>query len=133
MILASRRGRAPLGRIEDYKRRMGWKFPWASSLGTDYNFDFNVSFTEEQQAGHAPAEYNFAPVEEPFEELPGTSAFALEDGVVYHTYGSFARGGDVLMGVYQLLDRAPRGRDEEGLDFTMAWVRRHDEYAGATA
>jgi predicted dithiol-disulfide oxidoreductase (DUF899 family) len=119
--------RAPLDKLEAYKERMGWRFPWASSLGSDFNYDFNVSFTEEQQNG-APAEYNFRSADSPFAELPGMSAFALEDGVVYHTYSSYARGGDVLIGVYQLLDRAPRGRDEEGLSFPMAWVRRHDEY-----
>ncbi len=125
--------RAPLDKIEAYKARMGWEFPWASSLGSDFNFDFNVSFTEEQRAGEAEAEYNFAPIPEPFVELPGTSVFALEDGVVHHTYSSFARGGDVLMGVYQLLDRAPYGRNEDGLGHPMSWVRRHDEYEGTGA
>jgi predicted dithiol-disulfide oxidoreductase (DUF899 family) len=121
--------RAPLEKITAYKRRMGWRFPWVSSLGSDFNFDFGVSFTPEQQAGGA--EYNFAPVDEPYEELPGMSAFALEDGVVHHTYSCYARGGDVLMGIYQLLDRAPRGRDEDDLPWPMAWVRRHDRYEQA--
>jgi len=118
--------RAPIEKLAAYKRRMGWRFPWVSSLGSDFNFDFHVSFTEDQQA-HG-AEYNFAPIEGPPQELPGISAFVLEDGAVYHTYSSYARGGDVLTGAYQLLDRAPKGRDEDTLPSTMSWVRRHDEY-----
>ena len=122
--------RAPLERLDAYKQRMGWEFNWVSSLGSDFNFDFHVSFTDEQRANGV--EYNFAPAGDPgIEELPGMSAFALEDGVVYHTYSSFARGGDVLMGIYQVLDRAPKGRNEEGLSFPMAWVRRKDEYEPA--
>jgi predicted dithiol-disulfide oxidoreductase (DUF899 family) len=122
--------RAPLDRIEAYKERMGWTFPWASSLGSDFNYDLNVSFTDEQRSGEADAEYNFRPIDEPFAELPGISAFVLEDGVVHHAYSSYARGGDIYMGVFQLLDRAPRGRDEGALPHPMAWVRRHDEYEG---
>jgi predicted dithiol-disulfide oxidoreductase (DUF899 family) len=126
--------RAPLERLRAYKRRMGWSFPWVSSLGSDFNFDFGVSITEQQR--REGAEYNFRWVERPWdEELPGLSAFALEGGVVYHTYSCYARGLDALMGTYQLLDRAPRGRDEGDLSYTMAWVRRHDQYedAGAAA
>jgi predicted dithiol-disulfide oxidoreductase (DUF899 family) len=125
---------------------MGWSFPWASSLGSDFNFDFNVSVTEEQQrAGNV--EYNYRPVdtkpilESPSpgltefaamtgtdaatytREAPGMSAFALEEGAVYHTYSAYARGLDALWGMYQWLDRAPRGRNETG-----PWFRRHDEY-----
>lgn len=118
--------RAPVEKLIAYKRRMGWRFPWVSSLGSDFNFDFDVSFTEDQQT-HG-AEYNFARIEKPPEELPGISSFVLEDGSVYHTYSSYARGGDVLTGAYQLLDRAPKGRDEDKLPWTMSWVRRHDEY-----
>ena len=122
--------RAPLEKLDAYKRRMGWQFNWVSSLGSDFNFDFNVSFTDEQRA--EGVEYNFEPIGDPgIDELPGLSAFALEDGVVYHTYSSFARGGDVLMGIYQLLDRAPKGRNEEGMSFPMEWVRRKDEYDDA--
>jgi len=121
--------RGPLDAINAYKQRMGWKFPWVSSLGSDFNYDFGVSFTEEQH--QSTGEYNFAPIEQPWYELPGMSAFALEDGVVYHTYSSFARGGDVLMGVYQLLDRAPKGRNEHGPGHPMSWVRRKDEYEGS--
>jgi predicted dithiol-disulfide oxidoreductase (DUF899 family) len=118
--------RAPLEKLNQYKRRMGWRFPWVSSLGSDFNFDLQVSFTAEEQADGA--EYNFAPIACPPEELPGISAFVLDDGAVYHTYSSYARGGDVLTTAYQLLDRAPKGRDEDDLPWTMSWVRRHDEY-----
>ena len=137
---------APLEALQAYKRRMGWRFPWASSHGSDFNFDFHVSFTEEQQRANE-VEYNYRPLdttpilESPSEELtkaaamtgtdaatyareaPGMSAFALEDGVVYHTYSAFARGVDGLWGMYQWLDRAPKGRNEAGL-----WFRRRDEY-----
>ena len=136
--------RAPLSKLQAYKRRMGWTFPWASSLGTDFNADFNVELTEEQQR-KGGAEYNFEreKVWRPEEsegvrvfakmsgtdpatyvrERPGMSAFALEDGVVYHTYSTYARGLDGLWGMYQWLDRAPRGRNEPDV-----WWRRHDEY-----
>jgi predicted dithiol-disulfide oxidoreductase (DUF899 family) len=137
--------RAPLKKLQEYKRRMGWTFPWASSLGGDFNFDFNVSFTEEQQR-QGGIEYNYrrgaalqlrgdeGPVAEMAattgtdvatytRERPGMSAFGLEDGVVYHTYSTYARGLDGLWGMYQWLDRAPRGRNETGV-----WWRRHDEY-----
>jgi predicted dithiol-disulfide oxidoreductase (DUF899 family) len=108
---------------------MGWKFPWVSSLGSDFNFDFGASFTEEQRANGA--EYNFRWDDDPDEEAPGLSAFALEDGAVYYTYSCYARGLDVLDGVYHLLDRAPRGRDEDDLPYPQAWWRRHDEYEEA--
>jgi predicted dithiol-disulfide oxidoreductase (DUF899 family) len=121
--------RASLEKLNAYKQRMGWKFPWVSSLGSDFNFDFGVSFTEEQRANGA--EYNFRWDTEPDEEAPGLSAFALDDGVVYHTYSCYARGLDVLDGVYQLLDRAPKGRDEDALPYPQAWWRRHDEYEDA--
>jgi predicted dithiol-disulfide oxidoreductase (DUF899 family) len=145
MLWAISRGR--LAQLQDYKRRMGWTFPWASSFGSQFNFDFNASFTEEQQ--RQGIEYNYER-EEPLGEIPsrtasdgpsqgaamtgtdvatytrerpGMSAFALEDGVLYHTYSSYARGLDGLWGAYQWLDRAPRGRNEP--DY---WWRRHDEY-----
>jgi predicted dithiol-disulfide oxidoreductase (DUF899 family) len=142
--------RAPLAALQAYKRRMGWSFPWASSAGSDFNFDFAVSFTEEQQR-EGRGEYNYRPInalpdpeavnEGPVAEIaamtgtdaatymreaPGMSAFALEDGVVYHTYSAYARGIDGLWGMYQWLDRAPRGRNETG-----PWFRRRDEYAMA--
>jgi len=142
--------RAPLARLQGYKQRMGWTFPWASSQTSEFNFDFCASFTEEQQ--RQGIEYNFTrePGLQPREgkqsgqgatsrfaamcgtdtptyvrERPGVSAFALEDGSVYHTYSTYARGVDALWGVYQWLDRAPKGRSEKG-----AWWRRRDEYAG---
>lgn len=138
--------RAPLAKLNAYKRRMGWTFPWASSAGGDFNFDFNVSFTEEQQL-KGSVDYNFqrgghamdvtpppAPVVEmaansgtdaPTYSLdrPGLSAFVLEDGAVYHTYSSYSRGMDGIWGMYHWLDRAPKGRNETGF-----WWRRHDEY-----
>jgi len=139
--------RAPLKKLQAYKQRMGWRFPWASSLGDDFNFDFTVSITEEQQR-KGMVEYNFerepavglewrgdegpvaemasmsgTDVETYTRERPGMSAFVLEDGVVYHTYSTYARGLDVLWGMYQWLDRAPKGRNENGV-----WWRRHDEY-----
>lgn len=139
--------RAPLAKLQAYRRRMGWSFPWASSFGSDFNYDFNTSVTEEQQRSGV-VEYNFresdvtesleAGKEGPLAEIaastgtdwatytreaPGMSAFALEDGVVYHTYSAFARGLDGLWGMYQWLDRAPLGRNEDGI-----WFRRHDEY-----
>ena len=148
--------RAPLAKLQGYKRRMGWTFPWASSFGSDFNFDFSVGFTEEQQ--REGIEYNYqresawqllggegrvseipsrttpdgptlfaamtgTDVATYTRERPGTSAFVLEDGVVYHTYSTYARGLDGLWGMYQWLDRAPRGRNEKGV-----WWRRHDEY-----
>ena len=145
--------RAPFAKVQAYKRRMGWTFPWASSFGSDFNADFSVSFTEAQQR-EGGIEYNYRsepPASQmPFtmgkeavddsppalnasmtgtdvatylRERPGMSAFALEDGVVYHTYSAYARGLDALWGMYQWLDRAPKGRNETGM-----WWRRHDEY-----
>lgn len=139
--------RAPLAKLQAYKRRMEWTFPWASSSGGDFNFDFNVSFTEEQQR-NGDIDYNYergshamdaTPAPQPVVEFaamsgtdpatyardrPGVSAFVIEDGVVYHTYSTYARGVDGLWGMYQWLDRAPKGRNESGI-----WWRRHDEYA----
>jgi predicted dithiol-disulfide oxidoreductase (DUF899 family) len=136
--------RAPLPKLQVYKKRMGWTFPWASSFDNDFNFDFAVGFTEEQQR-EGEIEYNYER-EGPWEgagegattfatmsgtdpatytrERPGLSAFVLEDGIVYHTYSTYARGLDGLWGMYQWLDRASKGRNETGV-----WWRRHDEYA----
>ena len=136
--------RAPLAKLQAYKRRMGWTFPWASAFGGDFNRDFNVWFTEEQQREGIEYNYRREPAfESPAEgdentfaamsgtdaatytrERPGVSAFALEDGVVYHTYSAYARGVDGIWGMYQWLDRAPKGRNEAG----GIWWRRHDEY-----
>jgi predicted dithiol-disulfide oxidoreductase (DUF899 family) len=127
--------RAPLEKLDAYKRRMGWSFPWVSSFGSDFNIDFAV-FTEEQRRNGTG--FNFgsprrANINLHHEELHGLSAFALEEGVVYHTYSCYDRGTDVLNGTWQLLDRAPRGRGDDFED----WPRRHDEYedvaAGTTA
>ena len=148
--------RAPLAKLQPFKQRMGWTFPWASSFGSDFNADFNVWFTEEQQrtgieynyrrepaaresiAGKTVQQWQLRGSETPVAQIaamtgtdvptytrdrPGLSAFVLEDGVVYHTYASFARGLDGVWGMYQWLDRAPKGRNEQGV-----WWRRHDEY-----
>ena len=137
--------RAPLAKLQAYKRRMGWSFPWASSYESDFNYDFQAAFTEEQRG---VVQYNFQEIDmrpalevgpdDPLAEIaagtgtdvaaytrqtPGMSAFALDDGVVYHTYSAYARGVDGMWGMYQWLDRAPLGRNETGI-----WFRRHDEY-----
>ncbi|HET7806773.1 MAG TPA: thioredoxin family protein [Pseudolabrys sp.] len=120
--------RAPLAEIEAYKKRMGWKFKWVSSFGNDFNRDFHVSFTPEEKA-RGKVEYNYGLTEFPSEEAPGLSAFIkTEGGDVLHTYSSYARGLDILLGTYNFLDMAPKGRDEDALPRTMSWVRRHDEY-----
>jgi predicted dithiol-disulfide oxidoreductase (DUF899 family) len=149
--------RAPLAQLQAYKQRMGWTFPWVSSSETDFNADFNVWFTEEQQR-EGQIDYNFRGKEPPLapsaektpwkpellgslspvetlaamttvdvptytRDRPGVSTFVLEDGVVYHTYSTYSRGVDAIWGMYQWLDRAPKGRNETGV-----WWRRHDEY-----
>src|SRR5918994_72784 len=117
---------APLQELQDYKRQMGWRFPWVSSLGSDFNYDFGVAFTEEQRRNGA--DYNFRHVDEPEPQKEGMSVFALQDGAVHHNYSTYARGVEALMGTYQFLDLAPWGRNEDGLEFPQAWWRRHDEY-----
>jgi len=142
--------RAPLAKLQTYKQRMHWTFPWASSHGGDFNFDFNVAFTEEQQR-NGSIEYNYARNEHAMDAIeeappivqaiangvgtdvptytrdrPGLSAFVLDEGIIYHTYSTYARGLDGLWGMYQWLDRAPLGRNESGI-----WWRRHDEYDNA--
>jgi predicted dithiol-disulfide oxidoreductase (DUF899 family) len=118
--------RTPLEKINAYKRRMGWRFTWVSSLGSDFNFDFAVSFTDEERANGG--EYNFRWEDDPGDEGHGLSSFAHEDGVVYHVYSTYARGTDVFNTFYQLLDRAPKGRDEDNIPAGEWWWRRHDEY-----
>jgi len=118
--------RAPFQKLDAYRRRMGWSFCWYSSEKTTFNYDFNVSFTPKQQTSSAT--YNFASAENVGDELPGLSAFVKQDGAIYHTYSTYARGLDAFNGAYQLLDLAPRGRNEDGLPYTMAWLRRHDQY-----
>jgi predicted dithiol-disulfide oxidoreductase (DUF899 family) len=119
--------RAPLEKLLAYRERMGWSFEWASSLNCDFNFDLQVSFTPEQLA-EGEVEYNYRKTEFPSSEAPGISVFHKENGEVFHTYSSYARGLDAFNGAYQLLDLTPNGRDEDDLDFTMAWIHRHDQY-----
>ena len=122
--------RTSLEKIEAYRKRMGWKFRWVSSLANDFNFDFKVSFTDEMRAsGHV--QYNFGDIGDPgIDELPGTSVFYKDsDGSIYRTYSSYARGGEVLLGAYGFLDLVPKGRDENGPRHDMGdWLKRHDEY-----
>ena len=122
--------RAPLEEIDAYKRRMGWDFNWVSSHGSDFNFDFGVSF-EREDVDAENASYNYSPATGIGEEMPGASFFYKDGGGIYHTYSTYGRGLDLLIGTYNWLDLAPKGRDEDGLDYTMAWVRRHDQYEGA--
>jgi len=120
--------RAPLAQIEAFQRRMGWRFKWVSSHGNTFNHDFHVSSTPEERAKRR-MHYNFGEIAFDGEELPGTSAFYKDaDGQIFHTYSAYARGLDVLIGAYNWLDIAPKGRDEDGLPRTMAWVRHHDKY-----
>ena len=119
--------RAPLPEIAAYKRRMGWRFPWASSFGSDFNYDYHVSFTRDDLA-RGEVFYNFTmiPTADAHDELPGLSAFVKDEaGAVFHTYSSYARGPEELIGALMILDRAPNGRNERT---TLDWVRRHDEY-----
>ncbi len=116
LIAASR---APLATLQQYRERMGWTFNWVSSLGSTFNHDFGVSQADV---------YNYAPVTNPMEESPGLSAFIRHDGQVYHTYSCYARGLDVFNTAYQILDVTAKGRDEDDLPWTMAWLRRHDQY-----
>jgi predicted dithiol-disulfide oxidoreductase (DUF899 family) len=125
--------RAPFAQIEAFQKRMGWKFPWVSSFGGDFNFDYHVSFTPEEKAS-GKMEYNYAVGAFPSEEAPGFSVFAKDAaGEVFHTFSSFGRGVDILMGTYNFLDLVPKGRDEAGLTHSMAWVRHHDRYAESYA
>ena len=119
--------RAPLAEIDAYKKRMGWRFKWMSSYGSDFNHDFHVSFTPEEKAS-GKVEYNYAVGSFPSEEAPGLSAFSKDGGAVFHTYSTYGRGLDIIIGTYNMLDLAPKGRDEDALPWSMAWVRRHDEY-----
>ncbi len=121
--------RAPLDQIEAFKKRMGWEFQWASSFTNDFNRDYHVSFTKDEMTS-GKVDYNYEMVEFPSEEAPGASVFYKnEAGEIFHTYSTYARGLDILVGAYNFLDLAPKGRDEDGLAFTMAWVRHHDRYA----
>jgi predicted dithiol-disulfide oxidoreductase (DUF899 family) len=120
--------RAPLAKINDYKKRMGWSFPWVSSHGSEFNFDYHVSFTPEQIA-QGKAYYNYEVRPNTLSDQVGISVFYNnERSEVFHTYSCYARGVDMLNGAYHYLDLAPKGRDEDGLKFSMEWVRRHDQY-----
>ena len=118
---------APYPQIEEYRQRMGWSFRWVSSAGSDFNYDYGVSFTPEQRA--AGAEYNYRQTDVG-DELPGLiTVFAMDDdGQVFHTYSTYGRGLDPVNTGYQLLDLTPKGRDEDDLPWSMAWLRRHDSY-----
>src|SRR5947209_6379807 len=118
--------RAPYPKLAAYRARMGWRVPWYSSATSDFNVDFHVSFTPEQQA--TGGIYNFAHQEHPPDEAPGISSFSIDSGRVFHTYSTYSRGLDPINSGYQLLDLTPRGRDENDLDWPMAWLRRHDAY-----
>lgn len=120
--------RAPLEKLEAFRRRMGWSFTWASSADSDFNHDYHVSFTpEEMERGEA--EYNFARIKPPVSELVGISVFYKDpSGAVFHTYSCYSRGVDMMNGAYHYLDLTPKGRDEKGLRFTQEWVRWHDRY-----
>ncbi len=120
--------RAPLPQIEAFKKRMGWRFKWVSSYGDDFNFDYHVSFTKDEMA-KGKVYYNYEIQEFGVEEAPGANVFYKDaTGNIFHTYSSYARGLDMLIGAYNYLDLIPKGRDEDGLAFTMAWVRHHDRY-----
>jgi len=120
--------RAPLPEIQAYQKRMGWRFKWLSSHSNDFNFDYHVSATEEEKAKDRMY-YNYEKRKWANEEMPGLSVFCKdENGDVFHTYSTYGRGLDILIGTYNFLDLVPKGRDEDHLDFTMEWVRRHDEY-----
>jgi predicted dithiol-disulfide oxidoreductase (DUF899 family) len=124
--------RAPLAQIEAFRQRMGWRFKWVSSHDNDFNYDFHVSFTKEELA-KGKVHYNYDLVEG-YDELPGLSVFYKdENGDVFHTYSAYARGLDLLVGAYNYLDLAPKGRDEAVLPWTMAWVRHHDRYEDQNA
>ena len=120
--------RAELQELEAYKNRMNWQFKWVSSLGSDFNYDYQVSFTDDE-VEKDEGFYNFRTGEIPADESPGVSVFYKNDqGEIFHTYSCYSRGLDPLNGAYQYMDLAPKGRDEDDLPFTMAWLHRHDDY-----
>jgi predicted dithiol-disulfide oxidoreductase (DUF899 family) len=125
MVMVSR---APLAKIESFKKRMGWRFNWVSSYGSDFNPDFHVSFTKDEMA-QGKVNYNYTMQQFPSEEAPGVSVFYRDTARhVFHTYSSYGRGVEQLVGTYMILDMVPKGRDEDHLGFTMEWVRHHDRY-----
>jgi predicted dithiol-disulfide oxidoreductase (DUF899 family) len=119
--------RAPMPRIQAFQNRMGWRFPWVSAFGNSFNRDYGVHFTKEELA--AEVNYNYGKIRFGSEEAPGLSIFYKDEaGEIFHTYSAYGRGLDPMIGTYQLLDLVPKGRDEEGLAFSMSWVRHHDRY-----
>ena len=125
LVVASR---ATLPEIEKFKKRMGWRFPWVSSNGSDFNFDYHVSFSKEDRVD-GKVYYNYGMGGFPQDEGPGLSVFSKnESGEIFHTYSTYGRGLDILLGAYNYLDMTPKGRDEDGLAFSMAWIRHHDRY-----
>ena len=125
LVVASR---APLTEIETFKKRMSWRFPWVSSNGSDFNFDYHVSFSKEDRVD-GKVYYNYGMGGFPQDEGPGLSVFSKnESGEIFHTYSTYGRGLDILLGAYNYLDMTPKGRDEDGLAFSMAWIRHHDRY-----
>lgn len=126
-VAFSAMSRTSIQNIEAYKKRMGWNFNWVSSLGSDFNYDYGVSFHQEDLDNNK-AIYNYAKATYPTTEYPGVSVFCKEDGDIFHTYSTFGRGLDMFITTYHYLDITPKGRDEASLDFPMAWVRRRDEY-----
>lgn len=124
--------RATVPEIEAFKKRMGWKFPWVSSFGNDFNYDYHVSFSKEDIAS-GKAVYNFGTSSFPSEEGPGASVFYRQDGEIFHTYSTYGRGLDILLSAYNFIDLTPKGRDEDSLPHPMAWVQHHDKYADPKA
>jgi predicted dithiol-disulfide oxidoreductase (DUF899 family) len=124
--------RATLAEIEGFKKRMGWKFPWVSSFGTDFNYDYRVSFSKEEIAS-GKAIYNYETSSFESEEGPGASVFYREDGEIFHTYSTYGRGLDMMLNAYNFIDLTPKGRDEDSLPYPMAWVRHHDKYEDTSA
>ena len=121
--------RAPLAKIEAFKKRMGWRFNWVSSNQNEFNRDYHVSFTKEEMA-KGKVDYNYDMTQFPSEEAPGVSVFYKDkNGEIFHTYSAYARGTESTIGAYNYLDLAPKGRDEDALPFTMAWIRHHDRYS----
>lgn len=122
--------RAPIERIEEQRKRLGWSFPWASSLDCDFNRDFNVSFSDDDRSPEdGSVFYNYDQTQFPVDEAPGISVFYKDEaGEIFHTYSTFARGLEPVIGAYHFLDLVPKGRDEDGLDFSMAWLRHNDDY-----
>jgi len=120
--------RATLPEIQVFQKRMGWRFRWVSSFGSDFNYDYHVSFSKEEMANGKP-HYNYTTTSFPSEEGPGASVFFRKGAEIFHTYSAYARGLDILLPTYNFLDLTPKGRDEDGLPWPMAWVRHHDRYS----